>query len=75
MSKSVSLHAELMFTPSITGAAIEKQGEILEMIAKLVDQGLIKTTANVKLEFNLKGLIQALELQHSGKAIGKITLE
>jgi len=75
--KSLSLHWEFMFTRSMfqTPDMIE-QGQLLNRLSGLVDEGLIQTTVAKNL-----GKITAdnLKLAHaelaSGKSIGKIVLE
>ncbi len=75
--KSLSLHWEFMFTRSMFQTAdMVEQGRLLNRLAELVDEGLIKTTVAKNL-----GKITAanLKLAHaeleSGKSIGKIVLE
>lgn len=75
--KSQSLHWEFMFTRSMfeTPDMIE-QHRLLNRVAELVDQGLIKTTVAKQL-----GVINAANLRaahaelESGKSIGKIVLQ
>ncbi|WP_286262144.1 zinc-binding alcohol dehydrogenase family protein [Thalassotalea atypica] len=75
--KSISLHWEFMFTRSMFNTKdINKQHELLNQVADLVDQGHIQTTVgknlgNINAE-NLRAAHQALE---SGRSIGKIVLE
>lgn len=75
--KSLSLHIEFMFARSMHHASdMTKQHDLLETVAKLVDQGLIRTTAGKNL-----GAITAANLRkahaelESGTAVGKIVLE
>ncbi|KAB2733730.1 zinc-binding alcohol dehydrogenase family protein [Brucella intermedia] len=75
--KSVSVHWELMFTrPIYQTADMSEQGRLLNEIAKLVDEGKIRTTLTEVLSpisaANLKAAHGVLE---SGKAKGKIVLE
>ncbi|PYC41728.1 zinc-binding alcohol dehydrogenase family protein [Pseudomonas soli] len=75
--KSLSLHWELMFTRSLyqTDDMI-KQHELLERIAGLVDEGVIKTTLGEHFgAINAANLRRAHELIESGKAKGKVVLE
>ena len=75
--KSVSVHWELMFTrPIYQTADMAEQGRLLNEVAKLVDEGKIRTTLTEVLSpisaANLKAAHSVLE---SGKAKGKIVLE
>jgi len=74
--KSASLHWELMFTRALyTTADITRQHEILNEVADLVDQGVIKTTLAENFgTINAANLIKAHALLESGKSIGKIVL-
>lgn len=75
--KSVSLHWELMFTRAIFNTSdMIKQHELLNELAKLVDQGAIKSTIKQPLgKINAKNLIKAHAMIESGKTIGKVVLE
>lgn len=76
-TKSISLHWELMFTRSLfkTEDMIE-QHHILENIAKLIDNGTIKTTfAQHFGNINAENLKRAHALLESGQSKGKIVLE
>ena len=75
--KSLSLHWELMFTRSLYQTAdMIKQHELLERIARLVDEGVIKTTLGEHFgAINAANLRRAHELIESGKAKGKVVLE
>ncbi|ERI13894.1 zinc-binding alcohol dehydrogenase family protein [Brucella intermedia] len=75
--KSVSVHWELMFTrPIYQTADMAEQGRLLNEVAKLVDEGKIRTTLTEVLSpisaANLKAAHGVLE---SGKAKGKVVLE
>ncbi|WP_320778976.1 zinc-binding alcohol dehydrogenase family protein [Streptomyces sp. CRN 30] len=75
-SKSIAFHWEFMFTRSLhrTGDLAE-QGRILEQISRLVDAGILTTTATTDLgTVNAEHLREAHRVLESGKAIGKITL-
>jgi zinc-binding alcohol dehydrogenase family protein len=74
--KSASLHWELMFTRSLFETAdMIRQHEILNEVARLVDDGVIQTTAAEDFgRINAANLIRAHALLESGKAIGKIVL-
>jgi zinc-binding alcohol dehydrogenase family protein len=74
--KSISFHWEFMFTRSMHQTPdIARQHQILSEVARLVDDGVVSTTANRDLgpinAANLRAAHRALE---AGTAIGKITL-
>jgi len=75
--KSVSTHWELMFTRSLFGTAdIEEQGTLLNEVARLVDNGRIRTTLTEVLKpINAANLMRAHALIESGRAKGKVVLE
>jgi zinc-binding alcohol dehydrogenase family protein len=75
--KSVSIHWEMMFTRSIFGTAdMPEQGRILDAVAKLADDGKIRSTLTEVLKpINAANLITAHRLIESGTARGKIVLE
>lgn len=75
--KSVSIHWELMFTRSIFETAdMAEQGKLLNKVAKLIDDGRIKTTlAEVFRPINAENLRKAHAILESGKSKGKIVLE
>ncbi|MEM8887258.1 MAG: zinc-binding alcohol dehydrogenase family protein [Bacteroidota bacterium] len=75
--KAVSTHIELMFTRSLfqTEDMIE-QHNILNEVADLIDQGIIKSTLGEHFgQINAENLRKAHALLESGKAKGKIVLE
>lgn len=75
--KAVSTHIELMFTRSLfqTEDMIE-QHNILNKVANLIDQGIIKSTLGENFgQINAENLRKAHALLESGKAKGKIVLE
>ncbi|WP_198335583.1 zinc-binding alcohol dehydrogenase family protein [Psychrobacter celer] len=76
-TKSISIHWELMFTRSMYKTDdIEKQGELLQQVAQLVDQQKIRSTLNQNLgKINAANLEKAHKLLESGKSKGKIVLE
>ena len=76
-TKSISIHWELMFTRSMYETDdIEKQGELLQQVAQLVDQQKIRSTLNQNLgKINAANLEKAHKLLESGKSKGKIVLE
>jgi NADPH:quinone reductase-like Zn-dependent oxidoreductase len=75
--KSVSLHWEFMFTRSMFETAdIQKQHQLLNDMAQLVDTGLIKTTLGERFgKINAANLKRAHALIESNRAKGKIVLE
>ncbi len=74
--KSASLHWELMFTRSLFETPdVIRQHDILNDVARLVDEGVIQTTAAENFgRINAANLTRAHALLESGKAIGKIVL-
>jgi len=62
-----------MFTRPIYNVEMEKQRDVLNTLAELVDQKIIEHRAVTKFESMLM-LQEAHKLQESGKAIGKIVL-
>ncbi|NKB36885.1 MAG: zinc-binding alcohol dehydrogenase family protein [Gammaproteobacteria bacterium] len=75
--KSLSLHWELMFTRSLFNTwDMHKQHDILTSVAKLVDEGEIKTTLGENYgKINAINLKRAHAHIESNQAIGKIVLE
>ncbi|MFE7466997.1 zinc-binding alcohol dehydrogenase family protein [Streptomyces sp. NPDC057499] len=75
-SKSISFHWEFMFTRSLHRTPDRAvQGYVLNQIARLVDAGILTTTATTDLgTINAQNLREAHRVLESGKAIGKITL-
>lgn len=75
--KSLSLHWELMFTRSLFGTAdIGKQGKLLNDVARLVDEGRLRTTLGKNLgKITAANVREAHALIESGHAKGKIVLE
>ncbi|MGI9595243.1 MAG: zinc-binding alcohol dehydrogenase family protein [Acidimicrobiales bacterium] len=76
-AKSISAHWELMFTrPLFQTADIARQGEILNQVAALFDEGKIRSTVTESLgTISADNLKQAHALLETGKARGKIVLE
>lgn len=75
--KAVSIHWELMFTrPIFETPDMDAQGRLLNEVARLIDEGRIRTTISETLKpitaANLKKAHATIE---SGKARGKIVLE
>lgn len=75
--KSLSLHWELMFTRSLYQTAdMIKQHELLERVAGLIDDGVLRTTLGEHFgRITAANLRRAHALVESGKAKGKIVLE
>ena len=75
--KSLSLHWELMFTRSLYKTEdMIKQHQLLERVAQLVDDGVLKTTLGEHYgAINAEHLKRAHAMIESGKARGKIVLE
>ncbi|HEV7816864.1 MAG TPA: zinc-binding alcohol dehydrogenase family protein [Janthinobacterium sp.] len=76
-TKSVSLHWELMFTRSLFQTEdMQKQHDLLNEVAQLVDSGVIKTTLAEHFgKIDAANLKRAHALIESNKAKGKIVLE
>lgn len=75
--KSLSLHWELMFTRSMFNTwDMQKQHELLTVIAELIDNGLIKTTLGENYgTINASNLKRAHAHIESNQAVGKVVLE
>ncbi|KOV77140.1 MULTISPECIES: zinc-binding alcohol dehydrogenase family protein [unclassified Streptomyces] len=76
MPKSIGFHWEFMFTRSLFRTAdMDRQGRILTQVARLVDAGVMVSTATRDLgPVNAANLREAHGIMESGTAIGKITL-
>lgn len=74
--KSVSFSWEFMFTRSMfTTEDIVEQHNILTQIAKLVDEGKIKTTLTKTIKgFNVENIKEAHKIAESGDNIGKTAI-
>jgi len=75
-TKSVTFSWELMYTRSMFSTEdMERQHEILNHIADLLDNGTIRSTLTTTLKgFTVENLKEAHRLQESGKSIGKTVL-
>lgn len=75
-SKSASFSWEFMYTRSMyTTDDIEEQRNILNRVADLLDQGILRHTLTTKLEgFTAENLKKAHQMQESGKTIGKTVI-
>ncbi len=76
-NKSVTFSWEFMYTRSMFQTDdMEEQGDILNQIAKLLDNGQLKTTLKQTLKgFTVENLKEAHRLLESGKTIGKVVIE
>lgn len=76
-NKSVSFSWELMYTRSMHQTEdMDRQHEILNELAHLLDGGTIKTTLTTTLKgFTVENLKKAHEMQESGKTIGKTVIQ
>jgi len=75
--KSASFHWELMFTRSMFETAdMIAQHHILNKIAQLLDDGMIKPTLNTTMEgLTVENIKEAHRLLESGKTIGKVVVK
>ncbi len=75
--KSISLHWEFIYTRSLFGTRdMNRQSEILNQVAGLLDDGKIRSTATETLgTINAANLMKAHAILESGKAKGKLVLE
>lgn len=76
-TKSVSFSWELMYTRSMfTTEDMDRQHQILNEMADLLDSGTLKTTLTTTLKgFNVDNLKKAHQMQESGKTIGKTVIQ
>lgn len=74
--KSLSLHWEFMFTRALFDTAdMARQGEILAEVARLVDAGVLRSTATADYgRIDAANLRRAHALLESGQARGKLVL-
>ena len=74
--KSLSVHWEMMFTrSSFATADMAAQGALLDEVARLVDEGTLRTTLSQSFgRINATNLMRAHALIESGKAHGKVVL-
>ena len=77
MQKNVSIHWEFMFTRSLFQTPdIQRQHEILEQAAALIDNGTLRTTLAESLgPINAANLRRAHQMLERGRTIGKLVLE
>lgn len=71
--KSASFHAEFMLIPLLLNIYRDKHGEILNKIAKLVDDGLLKPLIDSH-KFTFAETGKAHAFLESGEAIGKVVI-
>ena len=69
---SLSFSWEVMFTKTLFGYRLESQGQILEKLAKLVEEGILPSLVTKREVFSLAKLREAHKLQESEKVYGKI---
>lgn len=76
-SKSVSTHWEFMYTRSLFGTAdMQNQHDILTEVARLLDEGAIRSTATETLgKIDAATLKRAHQILETNKAKGKLVLE
>lgn len=76
-NKSVTFSWELMYTRSMYQTNdMEQQHHILNELARLFDNGTLKTTLNQTLKgFTVENLKEAHQLLESGKTIGKVVID
>ncbi len=74
--KSISVHWELMFTKTLFGFELESQGLILREVARLVDEGRVRSTLNTRLEgLTASHVEQAHRVLMEARGIGKTVIE
>lgn len=76
-NKSVTFSWEFMYTRSMfTTDDMEKQHQILNKLADLLDAGTLKTSLTTTLQgFTVDNLKKAHQMQESGKTIGKTVIQ
>lgn len=76
-AKSVSFSWEFMYTRSMfTTADMDRQSQILNEIAELLDDGTLKTTLTTTLKgFTVDNIKKAHQMQESGKTMGKTVIQ
>ncbi|HKU12777.1 MAG TPA: zinc-binding alcohol dehydrogenase family protein [Steroidobacteraceae bacterium] len=77
MQKSISVHWEYMFTRSLFATEdMQRQHEILQQTAALIDSGALRTTLGENLgAINAMNLRRAHQLLERGHTVGKLVLE
>jgi NADPH:quinone reductase len=75
LMRAASLHLEMVFSRIVNGGAPEKQGDILETIASLVDENLVVPIATTRLNgLSSETMKAAHELVESRRTIGKVVI-
>lgn len=74
-NKNVNLIYEIMFERVMNGVELERQGEILKIIANLLDQKILFTTVSETKVFNLNNIREAHERLEKGEIVGKIVMD
>ena len=73
--KSVNFSAVLMFTrPGLKNQESKRQHDILTQLSQLLEDGTLPTRQTNSMELNAANLRKALEMQASGKSVGKTAL-
>jgi NADPH2:quinone reductase len=72
--KRVNIVFELMFTRTMFNVEPERQGAILQEVARLVDNGTLLPLISLELPLSLDNLRRAHEMQEAGSTIGKVVL-
>ena len=73
--KSIRFSAVFMFTrPGLKSEESKRQHDLLSQVSKLLDDGILTSRQTQTMALTAENLRKALELQASGKAIGKTTL-
>jgi NADPH:quinone reductase-like Zn-dependent oxidoreductase len=76
MMKAASIHLEMVFSRIMNSSTPEKQGNILETIASLVDQDRVVPIATTRLKgLSAETMKTAHELVESRRTIGKVVIE
>lgn len=73
-TRNLSLHAEFMLVPLLTGRGRERHGQILRQAARLVDAGLLRPLLDSQ-RFGFTRVADAHRRLESGEAVGKLVLE
>ena len=74
-AKSVTWHWELMFTRPVTDPVDHYQHDLLESVAALVDDGVLRTTMTTHLTpLNAETLRRAHEIVEESRTIGKVVV-
>ena len=73
--KSVSLHTEMVFSRTLHGSDVGRQGKILEAIAALLVEGHVRPIATTRLEgLTVETMRAAHTLVESRRTIGKVVI-